>query len=464
MSSRHEGRDSEGSARRLVSLGRPCPSWSPRLTDLVAEFESQVFFSEPGENRSVLGLGAAHILESHAKSRFEDVKKEGEALFTGAIVSGAGRGPLLLGGFAFTPQYLSDRVWQGFPPACFLLPHFQLERVDSGCTLRINVWAEAGEDLQEVTAACGQALDIFQEQYLEDSVENTPRADDASLRPVQVSEPVSKTDWELAVGRALDLIDSEEIAKIVLARVQELRSEDGFDLGRALETLLADYGDCYVYLFRRGRENAFLGASPELLCKAEGTRTCLTALAGTAPRSCDSERDRLARESLMASPKERREHEVVVKSLLESVDCMEATAAAPREPRILSLRNVHHLFSPISVSGSQAMHVLDWVELLHPTPALGGEPRAASLEWIDKLESWPRGWYGAPFGVFDSRAQGTFAVAIRSAAVSGRRAWLFAGAGVVKGSQPDREWQETEWKLRPMQAALSRETERSPLA
>ena len=120
----------------------------------------------------------------------------------------------------------------------------------------------------------------------------------------------------------------------------------------------------------------------------------------------------------------------------------------------LLLSNIQHLFTPIRATLNKAEGILPLVEVLHPTPALGGSPRDLALDFISRAEPTPRGWYAAPVGWIDYKLDGAFAVAIRSAVAQERRAWLYAGAGIVADSVPEKEWAETGLKFRPMLEAL----------
>jgi menaquinone-specific isochorismate synthase len=126
----------------------------------------------------------------------------------------------------------------------------------------------------------------------------------------------------------------------------------------------------------------------------------------------------------------------------------------PDSPEVLRLSNVQHLHTPIEATLKEASGVLPVIERLHPTPAMGGKPRDMALEFIRKAEPVPRGWYAAPIGWIDSNLDGTFAVAIRSAVSQDKRVWMYAGVGIVADSQPQREWDETALKFRPMMGAL----------
>jgi len=124
------------------------------------------------------------------------------------------------------------------------------------------------------------------------------------------------------------------------------------------------------------------------------------------------------------------------------------------ETGLLKLTNIQHLHTPVSAIMRKAEGVLSVAAILHPTPALGGEPTDIATRFIVDHEPVPRGWYAAPVGWVDAKGDGQFAVAIRSAVAQEKRVWLYAGAGIVAGSDPQSEWDETALKFRPMLHAL----------
>jgi isochorismate synthase EntC len=165
-------------------------------------------------------------------------------------------------------------------------------------------------------------------------------------------------------------------------------------------------------------------------------------------------RAREAAAQLLASAKDRREHELVVSAIRDALEGMRSDIDAPAEPVVRTLRHVLHLHTPIRAVLSEPHHVLELVAALHPTPAVGGTPTPYAIDWIKHHEPVARGWYASPVGWFDLDGDGEFAVAIRSGVIVGDRAHLWAGAGIVAGSDPDKELAETELKLRAMLGAL----------
>jgi isochorismate synthase EntC len=167
------------------------------------------------------------------------------------------------------------------------------------------------------------------------------------------------------------------------------------------------------------------------------------------PRTGDAQAD-----ALRASGKDRREHDLVVRAIADALAAAGADVALPAEPSVRELRHVLHLHTPIRATLREPRHVLELAARLHPTPAVGGTPTAEAVAWIAAREPTPRGWYAAPVGWFDLDGDGELAVAIRSGLLAGPRVHLWAGAGIVAGSDPDRELAETDVKLRAMLGAL----------
>ena len=198
--------------------------------------------------------------------------------------------------------------------------------------------------------------------------------------------------------------------------------------------------------------DGFVGASPELLVRRRGEIVESRPVAGTTV--ADSDEALLA---LAASVKDTREHRYVVDAIVDTLGahCSELSVAAT--PEVAVFGPVAHLATPIHgrLHISQP-NALDLARLLHPTPAVGGTPRAAALDAIRALEGFDRGRYAGPVGWVDARGDGEWAIALRGAELDGARARLVAGAGIVAGSDPDAEWAETQAKLEPMLRALVR--------
>jgi menaquinone-specific isochorismate synthase len=255
--------------------------------------------------------------------------------------------------------------------------------------------------------------------------------------------------WLEAVAAAIKRIEEGQLQKVVLARDHALWSKEPFVLHRVLNKLHERFPDCMVYLV-----DGLVGASPELLIRRRGESVTSLALAGSARRDPDPVVDDQLGSELLASSKDLHEHALASESVERVLERVCQSVQRPNRPRLLKLANVQHLATPFAGNLTESHDVLDLIGMLHPTAAVGGTPTVNAIEMIRALEGMERGRYAGPVGIFDPAGDGEFAIALRCAEISGARARLFAGAGLVQGSVPEDELEETRIKLQAMLSAL----------
>jgi len=260
--------------------------------------------------------------------------------------------------------------------------------------------------------------------------------------------------WCAAVATAVRRITAGDLAKVVLARDLLVSADAPLDPRWLLRRLAARFPDCWTFAV-----DGLLGATPELLLRKTGRELSARVLAGTAPRGAGAEDDRLAVE-LLGSVKDRAEHDLAVESLVRALDPYCTRLSAPAEPSLLTLANVRHLASDVSGvqrrSGARGRaDLLELVGAVHPTAAVCGTPTEDAARLIAELEGMDRGRYAGPVGWLDARGNGEFGLALRCAELTGTSgARLFAGCGIVAGSDPVAELAETQSKFAAFQAAL----------
>jgi len=269
-------------------------------------------------------------------------------------------------------------------------------------------------------------------------------------RRVRVSSPWGRPQWRAAVETILRAIRAGRLDKAVLAREVIVEADRPFGRAAVLGRLAARSAGSYLYA-----SGGFLGASPELLVTRHGRVAGSRPLAGTVPRGATPAEEARRHAWLRSSAKEALEHRLVVEAvagaLAKAAERIEVAATG-----VMRLPTVSHLATAITAGlGEQAPSALDLVALLHPTPAVAGTPREAALSLLAALEPAGRGLYGGPVGWIDAAGDGEWAVALRCATIAGSRARLLAGAGIVAGSDPDAEWDETASKLRAMLEVLT---------
>ena len=421
---------------RMVTLAAPAAA--PEAMLRLAGADSALVW-DAAAGPAVAGWGAAHVIGAVGEHRFERVRAEADAFWPRIrSVAAPGVAPLparLYGGFSFLAAP-SAPAWNGFGQAGFVLPRLVYSVDGDGARVALAVTSEeaASGDVDGILAPLTDAFRLLSSPAPE------PRA-------VIGARPVSAPDvagWTAAVESIRDRIAAGDAEKIVAARIQELEVPGGADAAAVLRGLRTATAAEARFAFRRG-DATFVGATPERLISRRGLEVRTEALAG----SMDADHGERA-EELLGSLKDAAEHAYVVRAIADAIGPLCEHLDYPAEPRIQRLRHVLHLQTPFVGRLETPVHVLELVERLHPTPAVGGTPRAAALEWIAEHEPWTRGWYASPVGWFDANGDGDFVVALRSALLRGERALLYGGAGIVRESDPAAELEETTVKLRTM--------------
>ena len=431
----------------LVSVAWPLQTPPDPLVFFTAakRWDMRSFWARPNDGFWMVGSGAAAVLQANGERPIETVQQSIASLMDSAIIQGAGRrgtGPVFTGGVRFDP--LSDRrpLWAGFPDAGLVLPRLLLTVSGNEAWLTANLLVSPETDPRLETNRTTTMIEALTSAVCQ--AEPQPK--------ILLDSADGYSWWKEWLEQALGLIEDGGLSKVVLARRRNLLGDGDFSPLAALERLVDSYPQCTVFAVDNG-VSTFLGATPEELVRLQKGDLALSCLAGTAPRGNTPEEDeRLGRE-LLASGKERREHQAVVSMLAEALSNACSEIHWNPEPEIAQLQNVQHLMTSFNGHLSSNRSILDVVQLLHPTPALGGTPTGTALELIRRLEG-DRGWYAAPLGWLDHEGDGEFSVAIRSALLQGDQATLFAGSGIVEGSDVQREFEETELKFQPLLKAL----------
>ena len=428
----------------------------------------RMYWSRPSEHFAMAGIGAAMTFAASGADRFAVTDHAWRALLENAVIDDAnvdgayaspdssasrGIGPTLLGGFAFDPDGPRSAQWSAFPATSLQLPRLLVTAVDGACWLTASVLVDSS-GAPDVELA---ELDALWSALVSSASRHRPRRDviAPSHAALSYDDARAPAEWRGLVATAVREIRVGAMEKVVLAREVRAHATDdaALDVGAMLHSLRAAHPDCFVFgCWRDG--DAFVGASPERLVQLRAGEVRASTLAGSVRRGTTPDDDAALAARLLASEKDRGEHEVVRRALCAALDELCDDVSAPHEPSLLTLANVHHLHTPVRATLRPGGSLLALVARIHPTPAVGGEPRNAALRFIREHERLDRGWYAAPIG-WVQRDRGEFAVALRSALVTSRAASLFAGCGIVADSDPDREYAESLLKLRPIKHALA---------
>jgi salicylate biosynthesis isochorismate synthase/menaquinone-specific isochorismate synthase len=396
-------------------------------------------------------LGRVAAVEARGRGRFIEAARAARDLWRRTLGDGPGgppaSGPVLVGGFAFAPDGGATPEWSSLAPAQLLMPEVALARYRGEARMTVCALVDGDE-------AVGGVLERLTRRLDELAPAGMPLLDPDPVERARVAGAAPPAHYEGAVARAVERIRAGELEKVVLAREVRVHAARELDPAPVLGALRGAFPACYCWCLGT-RELAFLGASPELLVRREGSRAQTVALAGTTRRSADPAVDDHLGEQLLRSPKEREEQAIVARRIERSLAPASLWVAVADEPGLVKVQNVQHLATPIRAQLRDPLSAIELAGLLHPTPAVGGEPRELAEPLIPELEGLDRGWYAGPVGWMDASEDGEFFVALRCALLRGRVAHLYAGDGIVRDSVPAQELAETEVKLEALLPLLT---------
>jgi menaquinone-specific isochorismate synthase len=437
---------------KLISISLAVDALDPlAVLESIFEPKEPHFYAErPAIETAIAGAEIAVAHETRGSERFGEVQRWIADVIQHTIAVGdVGApfgGPHFFAAFAFR-----DDLEQGepFSPAYVFVPRWQVALAGTTTTAVANLIVTPDADLGALAMRVWRAHQKFRSFGFQDSA-----LPDAKEQPAPVFATREAGDYRSAVARALQRIEAGEFKKIVLARAQDLTANQPLHPLRMLNGLRQRFPDCYSFSFAQGSGPSFIGASPERLVRLSKGTLETEALAGSIRRGASASEDAALSAALLRSDKDLREHREVLDDIVARLTPLGIKPDFPAQPHVRRLANVQHLDTPVRATLPDTVHLLDVLAAMHPTPAVGGSPRDAAVACIRDLEGFPRGLYAGALGWLNARGGGEFFVGIRSAVVEGSSARVFAGAGIVSGSTPEKEFAETELKFKAMLDAL----------
>ncbi|AQP53712.1 isochorismate synthase [Vagococcus penaei] len=354
--------------------------------------------------------------------------------------------PQLVGALSFMPYAEEDEIWGELSRGYFFVPSIQVMQLADKL---INVINFSQEDKLSLDQVAQERLALLHklEQTAQHFVNQTVT--------VINEREVGVTDWLELVERGVSTIKSHEgLDKVVVARTLELETAEILSIPTVVTQLREQQPNIYVFALTYGTKG-FVGATPERLLKATDETFMTASVAGSTPRGVTQEEDSRLGQQLLNDMKNRGEHRIVVDRIVADLENLSGTPIQLAKPSLLKNRDIQHLFLPIEASRATDTSLLDGIIALHPTPALGGEPKDKALAFLAQYEPFQRGLYGAPIGWYGlGQDIGEFVVGIRSALIDGEKSVLYAGCGIVAESEPELERQETRVKFQPMRRGI----------
>ncbi len=388
------------------------------------------YWEVPDDDTAWVGLGTAAVVDVEGAGRFADAATAIALIWDGIEIDAPMGAPAmrLAAGFGFDhhpPK--SSTSWSAFGAGRLVLPAVQITR-------------HAGRTWMTRVDHHDRPTPMF----------NIPSpSTTATAEPFDHTDLAAREHYRQLVRLALAAIERGELEKAVPCRSIQISHRP--ELAALLAALRVTYPTCATLAVRpSGGAAVFVGATPERLAAVHTGHLHTAALAGSAPRDTDRAIDASLGQGLLISPKERAEHSLVVEAIDRALDGLGVSHRHPRNPVLLQLHGIQHLHTPIDAELPEGVGLLELVGALHPTPAVSGYPGQPAAELRATHEGMERGWFASPVGWLDAMGNGEFRVALRTGLIHRDGTTLYAGAGVVAGSDPDRELAETDVKLRTL--------------
>ncbi len=427
------------SEERIARISIPVDEEIDPVQWLSAQSQTvKIFWESRDDAFYSAGLGMAdQVFESHSDSldqlRARIDKKLGQSA----------RGARYYGGMRFNANQQTDANWPAFGSHCFVLPRFELQRVNGQTMLSCNLVLPRDIGILEVIQAEIRSLSLPGRFLL-----------GSCPLPISRRDTPMENDWRRVIHQALDKIkNGHPLEKVVLARKVEFAFADRYDKFLLFKLLREATPNCFHFFIQLQKDRAFLGAPPERLYRRENRSIMSEAVAGTGKRDHGGERDAELGNALLMSDKDQREHAFVRRNIEHVFNRICTHIQKDEKPSLMNLNIGRHLFSRFQGLLKKTVSDVDILQQLSPTSAVGGHPKTAAFETINQLETFDRGWYAGPLG-WISKDAAEFAVAIRSGLALQNKLVLYSGAGIVEGSSPEAEWNEIEQKIGDFVRAL----------
>ncbi|MBK8945097.1 MAG: isochorismate synthase [Ignavibacteriae bacterium] len=348
--------------------------------------------------------------------------------------------PIFLGGIKFAPNQKSER-WKDFNDSDWFVPKILFLKNSNGNFIIYNFCSLNNFSNSEIEIK--KSIEFLKNLFIEEREE---------ILPAKIDDPIYSNSfniWRSQIENALQNIGDGNFAKVVLSREVNFKLNNYPTISYLLDELSAKYPRCYVFTFKKG-DSIFIGASPEKLAKFSDGWIEIDALAGSAPRGKNLEEDFNFEQFLLTSEKNLNEQQSVVNFITELIKDISEEIYFNKKPIIRKLPNIQHLWTPIKAKLNNDFKLFDVLLKLHPTPAICGTPWDIAQNYILKVEKHDRGLYTGNIGWFNLNGNGEFAVAIRSALIKEKNLFAYSGCGIVEGSEPQSEFEESEIKLKPI--------------
>ncbi len=417
----------------------------------------EYYWEKPIDQYSIAAGGEIERVKTTGRNRFKEASRLGKSvisqIFHFSSINHSKAVPHLFGGFSFFDHNI-NKLWKSFNAASFTLPEWSIIVEGEHAALTLTLQLSDSINPKKLEAKIAYRLCELDHFCSADSYTIDPKLDERHIFTIPDQNSAEFEHWKASIEKATSHIAKNKYNKIVLARKLRINIDKPVSDTRILNRLRHQYPDCYSFLIRQDKTASFIGCTPERLALFNKDYILTEGLAGSTSRGKSASEDAKLSAQLLKSKKDLNEHEIVLKAIKKNLNNYSKSVDAPNKPTIKKLSNVQHLYTPITATIKDGVSKTEVLKNLHPTPAVGGFPKDSAVPYIPQFEHFDRGWYAAPVGWINANGNGEFVVAIRSGLIKKDEVHFFAGCGIVEGSDPEKEWEETNLKFIPMLSAL----------
>ena len=356
-------------------------------------------------------------------------------------------GPKIIGGSMFSYKSNQLSIWNGIPKSKYVLPECLATKNSDGSWLTISKKISKNANVDNTINSFIKLCDIYKKSFTID----LPKVQKHIFKDV-IDSP-KKEDYYSIIDSIVKTIKDGALDKVVISRMKHIILEKKLCISSIIRNLIELYPECLNFYFNFTNSILF-GSTPERLIKKQQQTIFTEAIAGTAPRGQNVKEDNKYEYELLNSNKDKKEHQFVVKEIIDKINLISNSYDIPNNPSVIKLKNVQHLKTIINANINKKYDLFNLVEILHPTPAIAGTPTDKALNLISLNETNDRGWYSGPIGWMDNNGNGDIFIALRSALQKNNNVYLFSGSGIISESVPSSEWTETEMKLEAILSSL----------
>ncbi|HKJ67862.1 MAG TPA: isochorismate synthase [bacterium] len=409
--------------------------------------EKFLYWRHPEEDQEFLGVGVTEEFRFQGTDRFQhaggvfDRLQQDTEVVTGTDTIDI---PFVFFGGSFFPE-ITGSEWASFEPAILYMPEWMIAKKHGTTLLVLNLKLSSMPDLNDIKE---KALILL------DSLSHAAEFGAPSMQKFQLSLNGEKDTWMTMVQRSLQSIKEHHLEKVVIGSRIRVDLYGQPSLAELLQNLATDYPTCITFALRESGGQIFFGSTPEWLVRTHDTIVHCDALAGSTTRSEDPGEDRALGEALLHDPKNRAEHQYVVEYIRQILQPVATEISVGDTPQLQKLRNVQHIYTPITARTRQGISPFELLAKVHPTPAVGGIPSPDALRFIRDLEDYDRGYFAGPIGWLSTVNTMNMVVGLRSGLLRNDSLLLYAGAGIVRDSIPEEEYKELQLKYQPILSAI----------